>query len=74
MTSDYGEQRALDAESDYIEANELPACLACDRTSDDLSTLEDRFPGLCPSCHEDRMAQAAYDDHIDFLIDMEREA
>ena len=70
--TDYGEQRALDAESDYIEAQELPACLACDRVSEDLSGEDDRFPGLCPACLEDRMAQAAHDDHIEHLIDKAR--
>lgn len=72
--SDYGEQLAADAESEWIERQTLPLCGTCDRHTEHPSDEGDRFPGLCPECHEERMAQAAHDDYIDHLIDMEREA
>jgi hypothetical protein len=73
VVNDYGEQLAVDAESEFIERQSLPECSNCGRVNDWISGEDDRFPGLCNPCLEERMEQAAHDDYIDHLIDMDRE-
>ncbi|HKY60533.1 MAG TPA: hypothetical protein VJP59_05925 [Gemmatimonadota bacterium] len=60
---DYGEDLALAAEDEWVERQTLPECGYCGAAS---SFLVD---GVCEPCQ----AQREYDEHIDHLIDMERE-
>lgn len=71
--SDYADDLAASVEDEWVKRQGLPVCSECDRHSELLSGDDDRFPHLCPDCHEERLVQAAYDDHIDYLIDRERE-